>query len=118
MPNNPWPPGISEAFTSDAFSESPQEVTIRTDMDTGPPKVRRRFLNPVRTYECNIVLRNAAEYAELRDFYYVICQGGTDTILMAHPITGVATSFRFASPPQFSALGIAWRAAFRLEALP
>jgi hypothetical protein len=118
MPANPWPPGISEAFTSDAFQETPQEITIRTDMDTGPPKVRRRFTNPVLTYDCNIVLRDAAEYVELRDFYYIICKGGTDTIEMAHPITGDVMLFRFASPPQFSALGIAWRAAFKLEALP
>jgi hypothetical protein len=118
MPANPWPPNISEAFTSDAFTETPQEVTIRTDMDTGPPKVRRRFINPVRTYECNIVLRDAAEYQSLRDFYYITCQGGTDTISMAHPITGAMLLFRFASAPVFTALGIAWRAAFRLELLP
>ncbi|HMF29065.1 MAG TPA: hypothetical protein VKE42_09865 [Candidatus Cybelea sp.] len=118
MPANPWPPGISEAFTSDAFSETPQEVTIRTEMDTGPPKVRRRFFNPVKTYECNIVLRNATEYATLRDFYYITCQGGTDTISMPHPITGDTKLFRFASPIAFSALGIAWRAAFKLECLP
>jgi hypothetical protein len=118
MPNNPWPPGISKAFTSDAFTETPQEIVVRTDMDTGPPKVRRRFVNPVRAYTCDIVLRNATEYTTLRDFYYVTCLGGTDTILMPHPITGVDTSFRFASPPKFSALGIAWRAAFELEALP
>lgn len=118
MPNQIWPPNISKAFTSDAFSEQAQEITIRTDMDSGPPKVRRRFLNPVRTYKCEIVLRNASEYASLRDFYYVICMGGTDTILMPHPITGVQTQFRFKSPPAFSALGIAWKAAFELEALP
>ena len=118
MPDNLWPPNISEAFTSDAFVETPQEVTIRTDMDTGPPKVRRRFINPVRTYDCNIVLRDASEYETLRDFYYITCKGGTDTILIPHPITGDELSFRFASPPVFSALGIAWRAAFKLELLP
>jgi len=118
MPDNVWPPGISQAFTSDAFAEKPQDVTIRTDMDTGPPKVRPRFFNPVRTYSCEIILRNAAEYETLRDFYYVICAGGTDTILLAHPITGDPTSFRFASPIEFSAIGIAWRATFQLEALP
>jgi hypothetical protein len=118
MPNNAWPAGISQAFTSEAFNEVPQEVSVRTDMDTGPPKVRRRFVNPVRTYNCEIVLRDAAEYVVLRDFFYITCKGGTDTILMPHPITGVATVFRFATAIQFNALGIAWRAAFKLEALP
>jgi len=118
MPMNPWPPEISDAFTSDAFTETPQEITIRTEMDTGPPKVRRRFIHPVRTYHCEIVLRDADEYQILRDFYYITLAGGTDTILIPHPITDEETEFRFASAPKFSALGIAWRASFDLEALP
>lgn len=118
MPNNPWPPTISEAFTSDAFTEEPQDVTIRSSMETGPAKVRRRFINPSKTYTCDIILRNASEYQTLTDFYYITCQGGTDTIQMPHPITGAMATFRFASPINYAALGIAWKASFKLEALP
>lgn len=118
MPNNVWPPNISQAFTSDAFTEEAQAVTIRTQMDTGPGKMRRRFVNPQKTYNCEIILRDSNEYQTLTDFYYLTCQGGTDTIILAHPITGVMTTFRFATTIAFTAIGIAWKAAFQLESLP
>jgi hypothetical protein len=118
MPNNAWPPGITTAFWAEGFALKPQPVTIRTDMDTGPPKVRRRFINPVRTYACDILLKDADEYTLFDDFFYVTCKAGTDTILMPHPITGVDTVFRFVGEPEYSAVGIAWRVAFSLEELP
>jgi len=118
MPLNPWPPGISEAFTADAFTEDPQDIVIRSAMDTGPAKVRRRFVNPTKKYTCQIILRDATEYQTLTDFYYITCQGGTDTIALNHPITGVPGEFRFSSPIKYNAVGIAWQASFDLESLP
>jgi hypothetical protein len=46
-------------------------------MDTGPPKVRRRFISPCRTYRCDIVLRDAAQYLALRNFYYITARRRT-----------------------------------------
>ena len=118
MPLNPWPPGITSAFWSEGFTEEPDDVLIRTSMDTGPAKVRRRFVNPTKSYSCAILVKDATEYQTLNDFYYITCQGGSDTISLPHPITGAPSVFRFRGPIQWSAAGIAWQASFKLELLP
>lgn len=118
MPANPWPAGIPTAFSSDTFEATAQPITIRTDMDAGPPKVRRRFTQPVRKYKCSIILKDAAQYTILDEFYYLICQGGTDTIALNDPITLEPMIARFFGPITYTAIGIAWQAEFELERLP
>ena len=37
-----WPATLPQNFKADGYSETGDEVVVRTEMDAGPPKVRRR----------------------------------------------------------------------------
>jgi hypothetical protein len=59
-----WPSTIPQAFIQDSFSETQQGGVIRTTMDTGPAKVRRRFTATSTYWEGYMVMT----YSELEIF--------------------------------------------------
>ncbi len=49
-----WPSSLQQCLNSAGWSYSAEETNIRTNVDTGPKKVRRRYTRPDKLMQANI----------------------------------------------------------------
>lgn len=113
-----WPSTLPQvAFQSMGYREMAPDIALRTQMDAGPAKVRRRFTAGVRNIDFTIPC-SAAEIATLDTFYVTTLQGGVLPFDWTHPRTGAAASFRFRGRPEYTDLGAVFSARLELEILP
>ena len=103
MPVN-WPSGLQQLLNEDNFGNDFGDTTIRSDMDVGPAKVRRRTTRPIDSITNSINL-TTAQYTTLKNFYNTDLNGGVNTFYFIHPITAVQVIARFTSPPKIRSLG-------------
>ena len=102
----------------------PQDARLRTEVDQGPPKMRRRFTAAVRTWSFTLGPITGAEKATLEAFYTTtLSQGVTPFDWLDE--TGAAASFRFVAPPRYRCTAghhvrtlQSWEVAMVLEILP
>lgn len=115
----PWPGSLQQFFSEDNFSEELDGGVIRTDMDVGPAKTRRRYTKGVNPMSVSIYLNGASEYTIFTTFFNTTLAGGSLPFTHDHPITGTPTDFRFKAGPRISSLGGGqFIARFDLEELP
>lgn len=112
-----WP-GSLPAAPLLGHRETAPEMVVRTEMDAGPAKLRRRFTAGVRTLEIPLVLSDAQVQA-LDDFYVTTLAGGTLRFDHKHPRTAAVVKYRFIARPQYDLITPSkWRTTLRLEILP
>jgi len=92
-----WPTSLPDYPLIDGYAEKPQDQTIRTQMEAGPDKVRRRFTAGVREFSVKWTL-TTAQVSTLDTFFHSTLDGGALQFDMTHPRTGASTSFRFVGP--------------------
>lgn len=113
-----WPVTLPQSPLADSFRETAPGTTIRTQMEQGPAKIRRRTTAGVGDISFAYVL-SAAQVAALEGFYLDDLSGGALSFSFTHPRTGGSLSCRFREPPQYASLsGDYFRAAVKLEILP
>ncbi len=112
-----WP-GILPAVPLLGHRETAPDMVVRTEMDAGPAKLRRRFTAGVRPLEVALVL-SEAQVAALDNFYVGDLAGGALSFDHFVPRTGAQAKLRFVAPPEYElAAPSIWRARLRLEVLP
>lgn len=120
MPTNPtWPATLPQGFLVDGYREVMPKTTIRTPMDAGPAKVRRRFTAGVRMLSGRTAMTR--EQTETLDtFFNTTLAGGALSFDWTHPRTQAPMTCRFASEPEFSPQsgGMRWIVTLNLEILP
>lgn len=112
-----WPETLPAFPLIAGYGESMPNTILRTQMDVGPAKTRRRSTSGVSklNYEIRLTLD---ETAILEGFFLNDCAGGALSFTNTHPRTGETKTFRFLEPPQFSALAPhLWQAKIALEQL-
>lgn len=82
-----------------SWEEVPHPALIRTEMDDGYPKVRRRYTKTWREYMAQWRL-DWADFAAFNTFVEVDCGAGSVPFYMAHPITGADILVRWKEPPK------------------
>lgn len=97
-----WPSTLP-APKNGTYRESPPETTIRTQMEQGPAKVRRRFTNGQRQISFGMVLTQE-QTQTLDAFYESDTSGGSLSFNYTHPRTGAPVVGRFLKPPSYSAI--------------
>lgn len=113
-----WPLSLPQAPSWTGFQETSPNTTIRTPMDVGPPKVRRRSTAAVRPLSMQFMLTRD-EVATLETFYQTTLAGGSLPFDWVHPRTGAAVSVQFTAPPSYHALGPRhYQAQCQMEILP
>jgi hypothetical protein len=110
---------LPPATDLEGYRETPPQLTIRTPMDVGPAKARRRLTAGVTAIEGTLLL-TAAQAETLMGFWRDTTAAGALAFTWLHPRTGASVSMRFVAGPELAALdaGALWRAALRLEILP
>lgn len=112
-----WPPSLPQQVLASDYTEAADANTIRSEIDVGPAKLRRRYTAEIKVFQIGLVL-TSAQVATLETFYDVTI-GAVDAFDWAHPRTLAAASLRFRSRPEYRAIGAGYfRASFALELLP
>lgn len=113
-----WPATLPQLPMASGFSESPPDTTVRTKMDAGPAKVRRRFTANVRPIKASFLM-TTAQIADLDTFYVTTTVGGSASFTWIDPRTSSSKSFRFMAPPEYNLTsGDYWSVSLQLEQLP
>lgn len=105
-----WPADLPSLVPTDEYTEEWDGGTIRSDMDVGSAKVRRRFFRTRRTFARMIYL-TAAQYASLLLWYDTVLGGGAVPFQVQHPISGELLLLRFAGNIKVTTIGPLYYAA-------
>lgn len=115
-----WPATLPQRFQKDGYQESAGDGRLRSQMDVGPAKIRRRGPS-IRRLSGTMFMTNT----QFGDFFDFIGDEG-DTLGRSLPFyfpqqrSGAGTWLtRFTEDePTYAPLGIQWRVSFALEILP
>lgn len=100
------------------MEETAPNLVVRTDMDAGPPKVRRRHTSGVRPWRKRVVL-TLAQVETFDEFFVDTLSGGASRFDFTNSRTGVSCEFRFVEPPVYRRLGPdAYEVAMSWEQMP
>lgn len=120
MANPIWPvtlPVILYPAEQDSFLSEPETGVIRTHMDAGPVKARRRFTAIAIPTNLTIMMTQA-QVATLKEFYRV-------TLASVLPfdwidfITQASVTYRFVKSPTYTPVAAnMWKVALTLEQMP
>lgn len=80
------------------LSAEHQDGRIRTDMDSGPAKMRLKFTAVAKYYTGVQIRLKGSELLTLEDFYYNTLAGGVLEFTKDDLISGESSTFRFRSP--------------------
>ena len=111
-----WPGTLPNLFQVQGFVETGAENTIRSNMDVGPAKLRRRTTTGIRTHSGAMWLTDA-QYTAMRTYYEVTQKFGSLSFTLddAH---GTNRTFRFLTPPKYTTVGPNnWQVKLDLEEL-
>lgn len=123
MADTSFPPSLSRAPLVSSLTETPGKATIRSEMDQGEAKVRRRFTGDIREFPVDLQLTRT-QLAIFDEFYLVTTKAGSLSFEWRHPRTGATADFRFLERPQYRPLASRgdgsewWLVSFPMEMLP
>ncbi len=113
-----WPVTLPVSPLLDGFVETVPETVIRSQMDSGPDKVRNRTTAGVRLFSMSFIM-SKTETALFDDFYLNDLNGGAVSFDFTHPRTGETLSMRVVKPPAYTAQNSKYfRIKLETEALP
>lgn len=95
-----WPASLPQVLTVESYREQPPDVVLRTQMDAGPDKVRRRFTAGIRPVQGQIWCTKT-QVATLDAFYVTTLLGGSLPFDWQNSRTLTAASLRFRKPPTY-----------------
>lgn len=99
-----WPAALPQTLFVGGYGQTYPNVTIKSDMDAGPAKVRRRFTAGVEPVS-GTMLMDATELAALDTFYNTTLLGGSLRFSWTKPPAhSVACEMRFTEPPTWTAI--------------
>lgn len=113
-----WPDTLPDSPLLDSFRETVPDSVIRTSMEQGPAKLRRRTTAAVRLLFVSYMM-SKDQVTVLETFYLTTLQGGSFSFDFTHPRTETTVSCRFVKPPEYdSGNGNFFRVTIELEVLP
>jgi len=99
-----WPAPLQQCLNQSGWQYNAEDTNVRTNVETGPKKVRRRYTRPDHLMQ-GIIWVHRDLYTLLDDLYTLTLQNGTLAFNFAHPITGVNSIWRFEETIKYSPLG-------------
>jgi hypothetical protein len=117
MANISWPAGLPETLILAGLKGQYVDPVIRTDMDTGPQKLRLRYTRPPKNYS-GVITTDETGRESLEYFYRVTTRYGALRFNFVNPQTLEVREFRFKAPPEEASAGDGvWNINLQLEEL-
>lgn len=118
MADYTWPANLPQSPLVDGFEETPPYEIVRTSMDAGPAKVRRRATSGVRRFQVQFIM-TTTQMTIFDDFYVSTLSHGASRYDWDDPRTEVSKEWRIVDRPRYSPVGSEyWRVSFSLEQMP
>lgn len=112
-----WPNTLPQLPEADGYSEKMNTGVIRTDMDTGPAKVRRRFTAVTADLTVKFAITQAQ--SGIFDAWFVgTLYGGAITFEWTNPRTNTSETFRIKGEPSYSNQDTQLFLTLQLEKMP
>lgn len=94
-----WPGTLPAYVQENGFTEIPMPVSIESEMDIGPAKIRRRFTKAPKRFQCQMMM-TGAQVTTFETFWETTLLGGVLPFDWVHPRTRVAqtNNVRFRNP--------------------
>lgn len=109
-----WPVTLPQLPLQDGFSEKRPKNVIRTSMDQGKAKTRRRYTAGVRNFTVQLFM-TTAQVAIFDAFQSDECYDNAISFTWVSPRTGESGSFRIVDEPSFVPKGPNWIVSFAME---
>lgn len=93
MPNPVWPPSLPAYVLQSGYGEDFQDQNLRTPMDGGAVKTRRRFSGRFDLINVRLIM-SAAQVATFETFYFTTLMGGSLVFDWVHPRTQAAKTLQ------------------------
>ena len=116
MANITWPTELPATLLIAGLSKQPQSSVIRTAMDAGPKKARRRYTARTVKFSGKQVF-NEAELATFEQFYQFVLADGVLRFNFTDPTTLDLGEFRFTADYVATAVDGLFEVAMQLERL-
>lgn len=118
MATNVWPGTLPQIALFDGAVKTLANVVVRTKMDQGPAKVRRRFQDGVTNWPQRMPLTDA-QRVTFEAFFKATSEGGALPFDYPDPFDGSILDFRFVGQPTIEKMSVdLFVASFALEQLP
>ena len=111
-----WPSDLPSMPRAAGFGYTEGDNTIRSEMDVGPAKVRRRSTLRIDRYSVSLSLDDD-QRVSLYQFRSAILEDGSLSFTWTHPITGMPCECRFVGPIAWARESGEWVAAFEVEVI-
>jgi len=112
-----WPETLPQILLLEGFAASPRDSVIRSQMEYGPAKVRRRTTSGPRPIQGNLIL-TVDQFATFRGFYEDDLLGGSLRFDWVEPETGDPVEMRFQEAPSWIRVEQFYNVSLSLEILP
>jgi len=99
-----WPSNLYGYILKDSFKEVPPNNIIRTAMDVGPPKIRRRSTAGTRKFSFSMFLPSNL-VTVFDDFYDSTLHSGADSFTFRSPRTQTVGTYIFSQQPVYTSYG-------------
>ena len=116
MANITWPAQLPATLLIDGLSKQPQSSVIRTTMDAGPKKARRRYTARTVNFSGKQIF-DVDELAIFEEFYQFMLADGVLRFNFTDPTTLEIGEFRFTADYVTNALDGQFEVAMQLERL-
>lgn len=113
-----WPVAIPQRLAQSGFRETPPDLGISFQSESGLSLSRQRFTAGARRFNCSMNL-TGTELAVLDTFYNDTVAGTSLPFDWVHPRTQVAAEFKFTSEITYETLGgDEWLASWQMVLIP
>lgn len=92
-----WPATLPTEFPEDGFTLQPASGVIRTQMDIGPAKTRKRTSSVVESFSGTLVMTRNQYQNVFLPFYHNNIASGATAFNWTHPISGNNREMRIVS---------------------
>ena len=99
-----WPNTLPSLVEQEGFQKQIGNNVLRTNMDVGLDKLRKRYTKQIDTMSSTMKLTRT-QYTTLETFYLVTLSSGTLPFNFTDPITLVVSDYRFTAPPNIRSIG-------------
>ncbi|MCL2272407.1 MAG: hypothetical protein FWC19_06365 [Treponema sp.] len=111
-----WPESLPADFLAEGLSIQPQSNVIRTKMDAGPQKARRRYTARTVNFSGKQRFDNV-ELTIFKRFYNTVLADGVLRFNYKDPLTNQLAEFRFTEDYTCAEIGGLWEVTLPLERL-
>ncbi len=99
-----YPVLLPDAPQRNGFNQKQQNNTIRSSVDVGEAKVRRRYTVPLKDEKWSMIL-DPVQLPIFQDWFDTDLQSGVLRFSFADPLTDITKEYRFKDMPAFTPYG-------------